>query len=77
MKIYHWRGEGYGHLQGVREYIELYENEAAFIGECKTKEEAIADATAPGFHLEREYDTETDTDFSKLPLDQTLIVWEL
>lgn len=66
-------GAGYGSMQGVHEYIVLFEEEDDLKGDHDTMEEAIEAQTAPGFKLYRKYDTEIDTDFSGLPLDRNLI----
>lgn len=65
MIILHYTGKGYGFMQGVSEIVYLYASEDDLpenIEEC-----------APGFQFNRKYDTDTDTDFSSLPLYEPLL----
>ena len=75
MIIYQWSGQGRGFMSGVSEYIELAESKEEFIedAEAKNEKEAIKMETAPGFTFDQKYDTDTDTDFSGLPMLQQLI----
>ena len=72
MIITHYSGEGYGFMQGVQEYIEMYETLEDFL-DGETEEQAIENHCAGGFKLERIYDTDIDTDFGSLPLNRSLI----
>ena len=73
MIILHFTGQGKGFMQGVSEYIMLLESEEDLMtGDYKTVEEAIQAQTAPGFQLDKKYDTETDTVFTSLPMGRSL-----
>jgi len=65
MYILHFTGKGQKMMAGVSEYIILSEE--------KYSEEEIKSNTAPGFTLQRQYDTDTDSDVVILPLDRGLI----
>ena len=66
MIILHFTGQGHGFLNGVTEIIYLYACE-------DDVPDDISELGAPGFRLNRKYDTDTDTDFSSLPLDTPLL----
>jgi hypothetical protein len=64
MYILHYTGKGIRMMAGISEYVILSEEEYS--------KEKIEDSTAPGFALEKQYDTDIDLDLSNLPLDRAL-----
>ena len=77
MIIVHYTGEGRAYMAGVTEYIELFDSEQDFIDNYGTKEAAIEAHCAPGFELDRVYDTDKDMYFDSLPMDRILIAHKL
>jgi hypothetical protein len=76
MIILHFTGKGEKMLQGVSEYLMLFEAEEDIRSESTaTIEESIQRKTAPGFELADKFDTEIahDTDYCSLPLGRMLI----
>jgi len=77
MIIVHYTGEGRAFLAGVTEYIELYDSEQDFIDDYGTREAAIEANCAPGFKLDRVYDTDEDTYYDSLPMGRMLVARKL
>jgi hypothetical protein len=74
MIILHFTGNGQGMLQGVSEYLMLFEDGGDIRSEpTATIKESIERKTAPGFQLAEQYDTDVDTDFHMLPTGRMLV----
>jgi len=74
MLIYQWSGNGRIMMQGVSEYIIMTEDINDFLDDYVTEDKAIEAHTAPGFTFDKKYDTDIDTDYSTLPLNQMIVV---